>query len=416
MTGRVRGWCPDLYTPMEAGDGWLVRVKPPFCRLDSTMAASVAAAAARCGNGLIEITARANLQVRGLTTDTVDDFAQTMVALGVASTNHAFEAIRNVVVSSLLDDDPGIDPATASIAAELLDGLQTNSAFYSLPGKFGFAVDGGGALSLASPWADITLRTADHGWLITPNGSELSLAVDAPQAAGVALALARLCLEYGPTRMSPLLSRIPLQDCLIKAGLDLPELVTTPPPAPALRPGPYSYHGTRDGGLLVAPRFGQLTAADLTLLANLAQRYGNGSIRVTPARLLAITGLPSSALETVMTALHQVGMITEVHDPAYNITACSGLPRCRSGHQPARRDATWLAGQWSEHLPKLHISGCAKGCAHPGRSPLTLVGEEKGYALILDSTASGVPTTHNLTQDAALRLIRHLHASGEAPL
>ena len=416
MSGRVKGWCPDLYAPMEAGDGWLVRVKPPFSRLDASMAAGVAAAAARCGNGIIEITARANLQVRGLTKDSLNEFAQTMVALGVASTNHAFEAIRNVVVSPLLDDDPGIDSSTFLIATTLLNALQIDSKFYNLPGKFGFAVDGGGVLSLASPGADMNLRATGDDWLITPNGSALSLVVAAPQAAGAAMALANLCLEYGRTRMNPLLSRVSLQDCLTKAGLDQLELVTTPPPAPPLRPGPYSYGGARPGGLLVAPRFGQLTADDLTLLADLASRYGNSSIRVTSARLLALTGLPTNAMTTVKTALCQVGMITEAHDPAYNITACPGSPHCQSGHKPARLDAAWLAGQWSWYLPGLHISGCTKGCAHPGRSPLTLVGQAGGYALILDGTASGTPATHNLTPDAALRLIRHLHANKEAPL
>lgn len=416
MTGQVKGWCPDLYAPMEAGDGWLVRVKPPLSRLDATMAASLAKAASRYGNGMIEITARANLQIRGLRRDMVGAFAQTMVAQGMASPNPAFEAIRNVVTSSLLDDDPTIDPATRCIASALLNALQADEKFHNLPGKFGFAVDGGGVLPLASAWADLTLRATSTSWLITPNGSAQSLVIAPAHAVETALALASLCLDHGRTRMKALLSHVSLQDCLAQAGLDRPMLVVTPPPAPPLKPGPYSLGDGHHGGLLVAPRFGQLQADDLTLLADLAQRYGNGSIRVTPARLLAMTGLTSQAHAPVSAALRQAGMMIDTHDPAFNITACPGAPHCRSGQMPARRDAAWLAGHWSRSLPNLHVSGCVKGCAHPGPAPFTLTGEAGGYALILDGRADSAPIAHNLTPDAALRRIRHLHATGDAPL
>ena len=36
----------------------------------------------------------------------------------------------------------------------------------------------------------------------------------------------------------------------------------------------------------------------------------------------------------------------------------------------------------------IHVSGCPKGCAHPGRADITLVGRENGaYGVVLDGSA-----------------------------
>ena len=66
---RVHGWCPGALRPMMSGDGLVVRVRAPLGRLTSAQAAGVARLASELGNGLIDISARANLQIRGVTPD-----------------------------------------------------------------------------------------------------------------------------------------------------------------------------------------------------------------------------------------------------------------------------------------------------------------------------------------------------------
>ena len=63
----VKGWCPDAWRPMMAGDGLLVRVRPPLARLTAAQVAGLCEAAVQYGNGQIDLTARANLQLRGVT-------------------------------------------------------------------------------------------------------------------------------------------------------------------------------------------------------------------------------------------------------------------------------------------------------------------------------------------------------------
>jgi precorrin-3B synthase len=64
MTALRKGWCPTLLSPMQSGDGWLARVKPSAAKLSASQARIVADAARRYGNGHIDLTSRANLQIR----------------------------------------------------------------------------------------------------------------------------------------------------------------------------------------------------------------------------------------------------------------------------------------------------------------------------------------------------------------
>jgi len=95
---------------MESGDGWLVRVRPPGAVITAAVARAVAEAAQRYGNGRIEITNRANLQVRGLRPETIAPFAAAMAAVGAADDGPA------VLVSPLAGADPGVASETLEIA------------------------------------------------------------------------------------------------------------------------------------------------------------------------------------------------------------------------------------------------------------------------------------------------------------
>ena len=75
----IKGWCPTLLSPMQSGDGWLARVKPSAGVLSAAAARLIADAARRHGNGHIDLTSRANLQVRGLSPRSAEDFAETII-------------------------------------------------------------------------------------------------------------------------------------------------------------------------------------------------------------------------------------------------------------------------------------------------------------------------------------------------
>ena len=100
----IRGWCPGVHEPMLSGDGWLVRVKPFGGILTAAGLRALAAGSARHGNGVIELTSRGNVQIRGLSEASAPAFAAAMVAAGLADPDPARERRRNVIAAPPWDD------------------------------------------------------------------------------------------------------------------------------------------------------------------------------------------------------------------------------------------------------------------------------------------------------------------------
>ena len=92
------------------------------------------------------------------------------------------------------------------------------------------------------------------------------------------------------------------------------------------------------------------------------------------------------------------GVITDDGDPLLRAVACTGAPACPQAHAETRPLARALA----PHMPAtgiLHISGCAKGCAHPKAASHTITATEDGFDLIRDGRAGDAPCRTALTSD-----------------
>lgn len=372
-----RGWCPGLHDPMESGDGLLLRLHPPPGGLRAAEARLVAALAARHGNGVVELTQRANLQLRGFTAAGARAFADAVVAAGLAPGQAALAPM----VPPLLGLDPTLHPGTADLVAELARAM---AGWPALPAKFGVLVDGGGALPLAAEQADIALRLqGDHAWLDLGGVARASVAPE--RAVPAATLLARwFAARPGARRM---------RDAVLADGaaavLAVAEL--RPCALPARPPAPASV-GVLPLALGVAPAFGAMTATQLAGLADFA-----ATLRPTPWRGLLLPGATDPAPATAL------GLITDPADPRLQIRACTGAPRCVSGLIDTRAAATAAAARGIPGL--LHVSGCGKGCAHPGPAPRLLLGTARGHAVACGARAGDPPALDGLTLDAALEAL-----------
>lgn len=342
----IRGWCPGALRPMMSGDGLVVRVRPPLGRLSAEQAKVVARLAQRHGNGLIDLSSRANLQLRGMTAESHPALIEGLRALGLVDASAEAEARRNIVMTPFwkTGDD------SAQIAAALTEALNREDA-PALPGKFGFAVDCGPAPMLAEPPADIRLERDTAGGLICrPDGAATGARVTMRTAADTALHLARWFLDSGgaPQGRGRMARHLAAGIALPPGFSECPATDGAQPPSP----GPCAQ------GVLVALEFGQMRAEALATLAEL------GPLRLTPWRMLLIEGADRTPTLP--------GLITDPADPLLRVTACTGAPGCPQALSPTRPLARALAPA----LPQgalLHVSGCAKGCAHPGKAPVTLV-------------------------------------------
>jgi len=146
-----RGACPGLSAPMPTGDGLLVRLQP-IGTIALAAFAALCAAARRHGNGIVEVTSRGNIQVRGLSDRSAPHFAADVAALGIAA-DDGVPVLCNPL--SGIDADEIFDGA--ALAAELRRALARTSLASKLNAKVSIVIDSGGAFSLAKVFADVRL-------------------------------------------------------------------------------------------------------------------------------------------------------------------------------------------------------------------------------------------------------------------
>lgn len=367
---RVKGWCPGALRPMQSGDGLVVRVRPFGGRLEAKQVAGLAELAGQCGNGLIDVTSRANLQIRGVSEASHRPLLDGLARLALLDPDPATEARRNILVTPFWSTGD----ETQALAAELEEALADSAL--ELPTKFGFAIDDGKSRVLAADSADIRIER-DHGGrlLVRADSMRLGRPVGRGEAVSTALALAHWFIASGGAKGGR--GRMAAH---IAAGAALPEaLCGESEPAPvmaALRPGHYPQ------GAMVGVAFGQM------LHTTLGQFAGCGhALRMTPWRMVLSEGkraMPSAA-----------GLITEPYDPALRVIACSGAPRCREAYADTRALAAALAPRIALDT-RLHVSGCAKGCARTGASAVTLVATSAGFDLVRGGSTRDEPVLRGL--------------------
>jgi len=151
---------------------------------------------------------------------------------------------------------------------------------------------------------------------------------------------------------------------------------------PALTPASLD-PGVHPAGALVGLAFGQMQGGTLEYLAGLAP-----GLRLTPWRMILVEGLREMP--------QHEGIVTRADDPLLRVVACTGAPGCPEARAETRGLAAALAPQIAPDT-LLHVSGCAKGCAHPGPSDVTLVGTPDGFDLVRDGSARDLPVSRGLT-------------------
>jgi precorrin-3B synthase len=144
-----RGACPGLSAPMPTGDGLLVRLAPSEAvPVDAFI--GLCAAARRHGNGIMEVTARGSLQIRGLTPRSAPLFAAEVTRLGIAASDGV------PVLTGPLPDGPGAIIDVGLVAADVRHALA--EAQLALAPKVSVVIDGSGTLHLDALRADVRLR------------------------------------------------------------------------------------------------------------------------------------------------------------------------------------------------------------------------------------------------------------------
>ncbi|TPM44810.1 precorrin-3B synthase [Mesorhizobium sp. B2-2-3] len=453
-----RGACPALSAPMQTGDGLLVRLNPvaggpSSGGLSPKLLIGLAESALRHGNGIMEVTARGSLQIRGLTTQSATLLAEEVDALGIVVRTGV-----SVETGPLAGIDPQeiVDPRP--LADRIREAVEDAGLSQRLGPKVSVVVDGGGQLAMDAVTADMRLKAvsteAGIRWRVSVAGdgrnAKVLAKVNAHAARDIAVAALRMVAEKGreahtrdlserqiaslaswhstappsvlpdisPTRGEIAHSRSPLPISWDAEG--------EPAPEPPISPLVGEMSGRTEGGAVEHPRspigvfdlntgralgiglpYGSMPTERLIALAQSAVTLGTSEIRLAPGRALLFLGQPPAANPSLQQTAATLGFVTSPTDPRTRIAACPGAPACASGRIATRDIAEAIATENADSLDfTLHVSGCAKGCAHPGPAALTVVGGENGAGLVVNATAKALPAGYRPGYDAARGIVR----------
>ncbi|GAA3508081.1 precorrin-3B synthase [Streptosporangium album] len=408
-----------------AADGGLARIRVPGGRLTAPQLRGLAGAASAWGTGVIELTSRANVQVRGLgagsapagrdgtaetsgRTGAADRFAARMAEAGLLpSPTH--ERVRNVLASPLTGCDAGGTLDAGPLVSELDRRLCARAALAGLPGRFLFALDDGrGDVAWLGPDAGILPTRADGAALILA-GADSGLRVPVTSAVTALLAAAEAFLaepavrEGRAWRIGELPGGAGRVAARVRATLETgaADPVRLRPPAERLRAGPPSAAGGPIGAveqpdgrvaLGVAVPLGRLTSAQAELLAALAS---GGEVRLTPWRGVVLPGLARAGLARTLTRLADAGLVTDAGSPWIGVTACTGRPGCAKSLADVRADAARATVSGPGIAPPVadsprtgtlpvHWAGCERRCGRPRGRVADVVATGDGYRVDLD--------------------------------
>lgn len=381
--------CPGAIALHQAEDGALARVRVPGGRLSSEQLLALAEAA-RQGNGLLDLTSRANLQIRGLHAEAVLELTELLFAAGLLP-SVAHDRTRNVIASPTAGRHPYAVAETDGIVAALDAGLCDSPELASLPGRFLFAVDDGSGLAL-TPAADVTLLAEPAGrFVLQIAGSPTHAPVQAESAAHAALAVARAFLDAREIAGSRAWRIAELDDgpdlVARRLGIELLENDVAAARAPMLTPGRLVQ---RDGliALTALVPLGQLDADMLACLAAVAPE-----VRLSARRTATVTDVHLDRVEAVAGTLERARMVLDEASGWAGLSACAGLGRCPKARidvraAAARRAAVRLAG-----APLEHWTACERRCGQRPEQAIAVTATSAGVLLRVNDQEHAVAST-----------------------
>ncbi|UQI42153.1 cobalamin biosynthesis protein CobG [Vreelandella venusta] len=382
---RIKGWCPGAWRPMATGDGLLVRVRPPLGQLSRQQVVALCEAAEIFGSGLIELTSRANIQLRGVSEANWTPLMAFLIEHQLVNDDPQAERQPQLMLAPAWQE--GDDTHTI---AHL---LQTRgSELAPMPGKIGIAIDAGKAPVLCDSAGDFRIeRSTDGGLIVRADGYQCGTAVNEPEAAVEQLIrLTHWFVDSGGWDSGRMRRHtVPLPDWAIADT------------APA-SPGEKLALGKHSNGMVVGLPFGRVAANTLRETVSLAgsSLVKISAVQVTPWRRLL--------LKDCDTLPAVDGLIRHNSDPRLAMDACPGAPYCEQASvatQPlAERLSGWVAAS-------VHISGCAKGCARQRPAALCLTGRDGRFDVIVNGRADSAPVKSDVTESEALDVIKKLSES-----
>jgi len=402
MTQALTDFCPGILHAVPAKDGLLMRLRLPGGQVPAATLAAIARLAQRHADGGLDLTARANIQLRGIRPEHLAPLVEGLREAGLLP-SPAHDRIRNILVSPFAGVDPTELIDLTDLAADLDRALIAEAALAHLPAKFAFALDGGGRgfdpgggdltlTAIAGPRLHLSLAGRPTGLGVAPDQA-VTLLIQA------CYALLRVAADHDLPARGRAIVRHPAAYAAVLACLDAEACIAPTTRKPAATSGVLEEAGGRVTLLPTLP-FGRLTSTQAIDLSERSIRFGF-DMRLTPWRNLALRGIQRS----------DVASFDLSPDGFAGLAACAGSEGCAQSLADVRAHARRFAASVAGTLPPadwaIHFAGCAKRCALKGSARVDLIATQTGYDVLFD----GIPAHSGLSPDQALAAARTAYST-----
>jgi ferredoxin-nitrite reductase len=361
---------------------------------------SIADLADLYSTGCLQVTNRANLQIREVHSEIPPEVWQDLQELGLASPCVEVDPIRNMMASPTAGIDRQQLLDTRPLVKAWDDYLQTHPELSELSAKFSIGFDGGESVSIRNRRNDILLaagRWANSEIVFTLhlNGINTGIVIQQSQCISVLAALADAYLEYTKNRhriegkkprLRHLLADWGAASYLEKVEKNLPFSLQQSPIDSSERAiesdGYLGIHPQQQPGFSyigMALPLGRLKSKQLRNLANLAQNIGGSTLRLTPWQNLLISDIPNSQVSEVKQQIADLGLHSSATNLDSCLVACAGSSGCASSATDTQSHALEMVRDLAQKLTidrsiNIHFSGCEKSCAQHQPIDITLIG------------------------------------------
>jgi ferredoxin-nitrite reductase len=414
-----------LFYVAPAQDAFMLRMRIPGAVLNTYQLRGLAKMAQEMGPGRTDITTRSNLQIRNLQPRNIVRVLNGVRALGMSSRGSGADNIRNITASPITGLDPHELYDVAPLAEAMGNYIFNSRDMYGLPRKFNIAFDNGGSISVVADTNDIgfiAVRVPEGGDVpagvyfrvllcgITGHrqfATDCGILLRPDQTVAVAAAMVRVYTNNGDrtdrkkARLKYLVDKWGVPKFLSETEklLAFP-LIHVPveqcePRGPVNRTAHIGVHPQSQPGMNyigVAVPVGRFPVPQMLAIADIADCFGSGELRLTVWQNLVIPNIPDAMLDAAVAAIVEAGLKVEVGAVMGGTVACTGNQGCKYAASDTKTHAVALANFLDERFPikqpvNLHVTGCNHSCAQHYIGDIGMMGVkvdgEEGYQVSL---------------------------------